>query len=224
MNKTKLVFQALIKFLIGFIFCGLLLFLSAGTFAYPNAYLFFALLFIPMLVLGIVLFIKSPELLQKRLNSKETESSQKGVVRFSALTFVVSFLIAGFDFRFGISPVPAWLVIFASIVLLFSYGLYAEVMRENVYLSRTVEIQENQKVIDTGLYGIVRHPMYTATIFLFLSIPLVLGSFYALLCMFPYPILLMIRIDNEEKILEKGLAGYTEYKEKVKWRLLPFIW
>ena len=224
MNKIKLLFSALLKFSFGIIFVGLLLFLPAGTIKFFNAWLFIGLLFIPMFILGIFLFVKSPELLEKRLNAKEKENTQKGVVGFSAILFLASFLIAGFDFRFGWTSVSLWCVILASVILLVSYALYAEVMRENIYLSRTIEVQENQKVIDTGLYGIIRHPMYAVTIWLFLSIPVVLGSWWALLCMAPYPFLIAIRILNEEKVLENNLSGYKEYKAKVKNRLVPFIW
>ena len=224
MNKIKLLFSALIKFSIGILFVGLILFLPAGTLNFYNAWLFMGLLFIPMFILGIFLFIKSPELLEKRLNAKEKENTQKGVVGFSAILFLASFLIAGFDYRYGWTQVPVWCVILASVILLVSYALYSEVMRENIYLSRTIEVQENQKVIDTGLYGIIRHPMYAVTIFLFLSIPIVLGSWWALLCMAPYPFLIAIRILNEEKVLENNLSGYKEYKAKVKYRLVPFIW
>ena len=224
MNKIKLLLSAIIKFSFGIIFVSLLLFLPAGTLNYFNAWLFMSLLFIPMFILGIFLFIKSPELLEKRLNAKEKEKTQKGVVGFSAILFLASFLIAGFDYRFDWSVIPMWCVILASVILLVSYGMYAEVMRENIYLSRTIEVQENQKVIDTGLYGIIRHPMYAVTIWLFLSIPVVLGSWWALLCMVPYPFLIAIRILNEEKVLENNLSGYKEYKAKVKYRLVPFIW
>ena len=224
MNKIKLLLSAIIKFSFGIIFVGLLLFFPAGTFNYFNAWLFMSLLFIPMFILGIFLFIKSPELLEKRLNAKEKEKTQKGVVGFSAILFLASFLIAGFDYRFDWSVIPMWCVILASVILLVSYGMYAEVMRENIYLSRTIEVQENQKVIDTGLYGIIRHPMYAVTIWLFLAIPIVLGSWWALLCMAPYPFLIAIRILNEEKVLENNLSGYKEYKAKVKYRLVPFIW
>ena len=224
MNKIKLLLSTIIKFSFGIIFVGLLLFLPAGTFNYFNAWLFMSLLFIPMFILGIFLFIKSPELLEKRLNAKEKEKTQKGVVGFSAILFLASFLIAGFDYRFDWSVIPMWCVILASVILLVSYGMYAEVMRENIYLSRTIEVQENQKVIDTGLYGIIRHPMYAVTIWLFLAIPIVLGSWWALLCMAPYPFLIAIRILNEEKVLENNLSGYKEYKAKVKYRLVPFIW
>ena len=223
MNR-KLMLNAIIKFLSGLLFIGLILFLPAGTFDYPNAWLFIALLFIPMFLLGVVLFVKSPDLLSKRLNTKEKENTQKGVVGLSAIMFIVAFIAAGLDFRYGWSKLPTWLIIVAAVVLLVSYGLYAEVMRENAYLSRTVEVQENQKVVDTGLYGIVRHPMYSATILLFLSMPLVLGSWIAFLVMLHYPILIVCRIRNEEKVLEEGLEGYCEYKQCVKYRLLPFVW
>ena len=224
MSKQKLLLSALTKFLAGIVFMGLVLFLPAGTWNYFNAWLFLGLLFIPMLILGIVLFFKAPELLEKRLQSKEKESTQKGVVAASGLMFIGSFVLAGLDFRFGWTNVPAWVVTVAAVVLLASYGMYGEVMRENAYLSRTVEVQENQKVIDTGLYGVIRHPMYTATIFLFLAIPLVLGSWIAFAVMFLYPAAIIARIGNEEKVLEEGLQGYTEYKKKVKYRLIPFIW
>lgn len=220
----KLLFNALIKFTVGLLLVGALLFIPAGGFGYTNGWLFIGLLFIPMLILGAVLLIKAPELLKKRLGAKEEEGTQKGVVAVSGLLFVGGFVVAGLDFRFGWSYVPTWAVIAASAVLLISYALYAEVMRENAYLSRTVEVQENQKVIDTGLYGIVRHPMYAVTVWLFLSIPVVLGSWWALLCFLPYVPVIIVRIINEEKVLEAGLEGYTEYKKRVKYRILPFVW
>ena len=221
---VRLFFNMVIKFVVGFLFMATFLFLSAGSLFYFNAWLFLALLFIPMLILGIILFVKAPDLLEKRLSVKEKEKTQKGVVGFSALLFLAGFFVAGFDFRFGWSAVPLWLVIIASVVLIISYALYAEVMRENAYLSRIVEVQENQKVVDSGLYAVIRHPMYAVTIWLFLSIPLVLGSLWALLCFAFYPIIIVVRIINEEKILENGLSGYKEYKQKVRWRLLPFVW
>ena len=224
MTKKKLLISATIKFLAGLILMGLVLFLPAGTWNYFNGWLFLALLFVPMLILGMVLFLKAPELLEKRLQSKEKENTQKGVVAASGLMFIGAFVFAGFDYRFGWTRVPMWLVIVASVILLASYGMYAEVMRENAYLSRTVEVQENQKVIDTGLYGIIRHPMYTATIFLFLAIPLVLGSWISFAIMLLYPVAIVARIGNEEKVLEEGLQGYKDYKEKVKYRLVPFVW
>lgn len=224
MKKTKLLLSALTKFLCGIVLVGSLLFLPAGSFAFTGGWIFIGLLFIPMLILGAVLLIKSPELLQKRLGAKEKENTQKGVVALSGLLFLVGFIIAGLDYRFAWSHVPTWLVIVASVILLISYALYAEVMRENAYLSRTIEVQEGQKVVSTGLYGIVRHPMYAVTIWLFLSIPLVLGSFWSLLCFAPYPVVIIIRILNEEKVLTAELDGYADYKKKVKYRLIPFIW
>jgi len=220
----KLACQALMKFLAGLFLVGALLFLPAGGLGYWNAWLFSGLLFLPMLVLGTVLLIRAPRLLEKRLGAKEKESAQKGVVAASGLLFVAGFVVAGLDFRFGWSKMPLWVVIVASVVLLVSYALYAEVMRENAYLSRTVEVQEGQRVIDTGLYGIVRHPMYAVTVWLFLSIPLVLGSWWALLCFVPYIAVIAVRIRNEEKVLEAGLAGYAAYKKRVKYRIFPFIW
>ena len=220
----KLLFKALTKFVIGLFLIGALLFLPSGSLGYINGWLFIGLLFVPMLILGIVLFIKAPELLEKRLGAKEKENTQKGVVALSGLLFVGGFVVAGLDFRFGWSHVPTWVVTVASVVLLISYALYAEVMRENAYLSRTVEVQENQKVVDTRLYGIVRHPMYAATVWLFLSISVVLGSLWSLLCFLPYPFVIIVRIRNEEKVLETGLEGYADYKKRVKYRLLPFVW
>ena len=220
----KLLFSAVIKFLIGLLFVGLLLFLPAGSFAYINAWIFIALLFLPMLLLGIVLFIKSPELLEKRLDAKEKQSTQKGVVAAAGLLFLAGFIVAGLDFRFGWTHVPEWCVILASVILIASYALYAEVMRENAYLSRTIEVQEGQKVVDTGLYGIVRHPMYAVTIWLFLAIPIVLGSWWSLVCFLPYVVIIVVRIINEEKVLLEGLEGYADYKKRVKYRLVPFIW
>lgn len=222
--KTKLLISAVTKYLIGLVLVAALLFIPAGTLSYPNGWLFLALLFIPMLFLGAVLFFKAPDLLEKRLNTKEKESTQKKVVSLSALQFMLSFLLAALDFRFGWSELPSVVVWIAAVVLLLSYGMYAEVMRENAYLSRTVEVQHNQKLIDTGLYGIVRHPMYSSTVLLFLSIPLVLGSLPAFVLMLPYPLLLVQRIRSEEALLEEGLPGYKKYKTKVKYRLLPFIW
>lgn len=223
-SKGKLFISVVTKFLIGLVFVGLLLFLPARTFSYKNGWLFIGLLFIPMFILGIVLFVKFPELLEKRLSFKEKEGTQKGVVAFSALIFLGGFIIAGLDFRFYWSYVPLWVEIVACVILLVSYGLYGEVMRENSYLSRTVEVQKNQKVIDTGLYGIIRHPMYVATIFLFLSIPLVLGSWWSFVLFLFYPVVIVVRIKNEEKVLSLGLAGYSEYMKKVPWRLIPFVW
>ena len=219
-----LLLQALIKFLAGLILFGLLLFLPAGTFEYWNAWVLIAALFGPMLVLGAVLLIKSPELLAKRLASKEKESQQKTVVALSALMFLASFILAGLDFRYGWTSLPSWMVWTSTGVLLMSYLMYAEVMRENAYLSRTIEVQDNQKVIDTGLYGIVRHPMYSATVFLFLSMPLILGSMISFVVMLVYIPIINARIKNEEKVLSEGLPGYKEYKQKVRSKVIPFIW
>ncbi len=220
----KLLFSALVKFIVGFLTVGMLLFIPAGTFAFLNGWLFMGLLFIPMTVLGIVLYVKSPELLEKRLSGKEKEKTQKGVVLFSGVLFIAGFIVAGLDFRFGWSNVPSWLVAAASVILVVSYAFYAEVMRENAYLSRTVEVQNNQKVVDTGLYSVVRHPMYAVTVWLFLSIPVVLGSLWAVVCFLPYIVIIAVRIVNEEKVLEEGLEGYSDYKKRVKFRLIPFIW
>lgn len=224
MSRGKLIVNAFVKYIMGLVMVGLLLFLPAGTFAYWNAWMFIALLFIPMLLLGIVLAVKSPDLLEKRLNSKEKESEQSMVVILSLIMFFGGFIVSALDFRFGWSKMPTVVVIVAAIILLISYGLYAEVMRENAYLSRTVEIQEEQKVVDTGLYGIVRHPMYSVTTLLFLSIPLVLGSWIGFIIFLAYPMILVKRIKNEEKVLEEGLPGYKEYKEKVRYRMIPFVW
>lgn len=220
----KLLMHALLKFIFGLVLMGAVLFLPAGTLHYPNAWLFMAILFIPMLLLGMALFFKAPELLEKRLNSKEKENTQIWVIALSSVMFIASFVLAGLDFRFGWSNIPSWVVAIASTLLLVAYALYAEVMRENAYLSRTVEVQKDQKVVDTGLYGVVRHPMYAATILLYLAMPIVLGSWYAFLVMLLYPILIVLRIRNEEKVLEAGLVGYTYYKKKVKYRLIPFVW
>ena len=220
----KLLIHALAKFLLGLAAVALLLFLPAGSLLYINGWLFIGVLFIPMILLGAILLIKAPHLLEERLNSKEKESTQKGVVALSGLLFLGGFIAAGLDFRFGWSQMPLWLEIAFSGVLLVSYALYGEVMRENAYLSRTVKVQEGQKVIDTGLYGIVRHPMYAVTIPLFLSIPLVLGSWVSLLFFLHYPLIIVLRIRNEEKVLAEGLDGYREYMKKVRYRLIPFIW
>ena len=220
----KLLLNALTKYIMGLLLVGALLFLPAGTLGYTNGWLFIGLLFAPMLFLGIVLLVKSPELLRKRLDAREKENTQKGVVALSALLFIAGFVVAGLDFRFGWTDVPLWCVVTASVVLLLSYGLYAEVMRENAYLSRTIEVQNGQKVVDTGLYSIVRHPMYAVTVWLFLSIPVVLGSWWALVCFLPYVAVIAVRIVNEEKVLEAGLQGYSEYKKRVKYRIIPLVW
>lgn len=220
----KLLMNAMVKLAAGLLLTFLLLFAPAGTWHYPGGWLFCGLMFLPMLIVGLALYLKAPELLKKRLNTKETEKDQMWVVAFSGVLFVVSFLAAGLDFRFGWTQVPGWLVWVAAAVQLGSYGLYAEVMRENAYLSRTVEVQEGQTVIDTGLYGIVRHPMYTATIFLCLAIALVLGSWISFILMLLYPVILLFRIQGEEALLEENLPGYRDYEAKVRWRLIPYIW
>ena len=222
--NIKLFFEAIIKVLLGILIIALLLFLPASTINYWNAWLLMMLLFIPMFLAGIVMMIKSPELLKKRLNVKEKQGKQKQVVLFSAIMFIAGFIVAGLNYRYGWIMIPNIVVIISSIIFVLSYILYAEVLRENKYLSRTIEVQENQEVIDTGLYGIVRHPMYAATIFLFLSMPLILGSIYSLFIFLLYPIIIAKRIKNEEEVLEKDLKGYKEYKEKVKYKLIPFIW
>lgn len=220
----KLMMQALVKYLAGLAMIGLLLFLPAGTWAWWNAWVFIAILFGPMLVLGAVLLWKSPELLEKRLNAREREQAQRRVVAFSALMFVGGFLLTGLDHRFGWSQMPRGISVAAAVVQLIAYALYAEVMRENAYLSRTVEVQKDQKVIDTGLYGVVRHPMYAATILLFLAMPLVLGSWPAFVLFLAYPAAIAKRIVNEEQVLLDGLPGYAEYRQKVKYRIIPFVW
>ena len=220
----KLFFQAIIKFLLGVFIVGLLIFLPANTINYWNGWLFMGLLFIPMFIAGIVMMIKSPNLLRKRLHAKENENEQKQVIIFSGLMFLIGFVLAGLNYRYSWIIMPNSVVIFSSVIFLLAYILYAEVLRENMYLSRTIEVQENQKVIDTGLYGIVRHPMYAATILLFLSIPLILGSLSSFVIFLIYPFIIAKRIKNEEHILEQQLKGYSEYKNKVKFKLIPFIW
>ena len=220
----KLLISALTKYLAGLLLAGLLLFLPAGTLRYPGGLLFCGLLFGPMLILGVVLFCKAPELLEKRLRTKETQTAQKQVIGLSALVFIGGFVLAGLDFRFGWTRVSHWIVATASVLLLISYGLYAEVMRENTWLSRTVEVQEGQTVVDTGLYGIVRHPMYGVTVLLFLSMPLVLGSWISFGVFLIYPALMVKRIRHEEALLEAELPGYADYKKKVKYRMIPFLW
>ena len=222
MNK-KLFFQAIAKFLLGVILVGVLIFLPAG-FNYPRGWLFMGILFVPMFAAGLVMMAKSPDLLKKRLSAKEKEGEQQLVLKLSALMFIFGFVAAGLDHRFGWLPLPWWVSIAAAALFLLAYVLYAEVLRENAYLSRTIEVQEGQKVVDTGLYGIVRHPMYMATLLLFLSIPLVLGSLISLIFFLAYPAIIIARLKNEEKVLEEGLEGYKEYKEKVKYRLIPFVW
>lgn len=220
----KLLFEALTKFFCGLLLVGLLIFLPAGTLCYTYGWLFIVLLFVPMLIAGFVMLKKSPEFLKKRLDAKEKHGAQKGVVAFSGLMFIAGFVVAGLDFRFGWSHVPTWVVVTASVLFLAAYALYAEVMRENAYLSRTVKVEEGQTVVDTGLYGIVRHPMYAVTVLLFLMIPLMLGSWYALIAFAFYPAAIVVRLKDEEKLLTKELPGYAEYKQKVKYRIVPFVW
>ena len=222
---TKNLFiQAITKYFLGVLVIGLLIFLPAGALSFSNGWIFMGLLFIPMFFAGIVLMVKNPELLKKRLNAKEKLDEQGLVVKLSGLMFTAGFVVAGLGYRYHWFMLPTGLSAVASVVFLVSYGMYAEVLRENTYLSRTIEVQENQKVIDTGLYGIVRHPMYSVTLLLFLSMPLVLGSVYAFVIFCAYPFIIAKRIKSEEQFLEKELAGYSEYKEKVKYRLVPYIW
>ena len=223
MNK-RLFLNAITKYILGVILVGALLFIPAGTLNYWNAWLLMGVLFIPMLVAGIILMFKNPMLLKKRLDVKEKEKEQKNVVLYSGIMFSTGFIIAGLNYRFSWIRLPNIVVIIASILFVISYILYAEVLRENTYLSRTIKVEHNQKIIDTGLYGIVRHPMYAITIILFLTIPLILGSIISFIIFLIYPWIISKRINNEEKILEKELKEYTEYKKKVKYRLIPFIW
>ncbi|MDO4847255.1 MAG: isoprenylcysteine carboxylmethyltransferase family protein [Clostridiaceae bacterium] len=222
--SKKLFFQAIIKFISGALLLAALIFIPAGSLSYFGGWLFMGVLFIPMFILGIVMMIKSPELLEKRLNAKEEQSEQKAVLLLSGIMFLAAFIVAGLNYRFGWIVLPVWVNIAAAAVFLFGYALYAEVLRENVYLSRTVEVQENQKVIDTGLYGVVRHPMYMSTLVLFLALPLVLGSVLSLCIMLFYIPIIIMRIKNEEQVLREGLDGYEEYMKKVKYRIIPFIW
>ena len=222
--KKNLFLEAILKFLLGVLLVGALIFLSAGTLRFFGGWLFMGILFVPMFCAGLVMLKKNPELLQSRLKAKETRSQQDLVVKLSGLMFIASFILAGLDFRFGWLPLPGWVNWAAAGVFLVAYILYAEVLRENAYLSRTIEVREGQKVVATGLYGIVRHPMYAVTLMLFLSMPFVLGSFLSFLCFLPYPFLIAKRLLDEEKFLEQELTGYQEYKEKVKYRLIPGIW
>ena len=220
----KLFISAILKFSLGVILVGLLIFLPAGTFQYFNGWLFMGILFIPMFLAGLVMMAKNPKLLESRLDAKEKEAEQSLVVKLSGLMFLAGFIVAGLGVRFGWYTLPKPVVIASAVVFLIAYVLYAEVLRENTYLSRTIEVQEGQKVIDTGLYGIVRHPMYSVTLLLFLSMPLVLGSIYSFVIFLAYPFIIAKRIKHEEEFLEKELNGYREYKQKVKYRLIPFIW
>ena len=220
----KLFASAIVKFLSGLLLLGLLLFLPAGTLAWPDGWLLMGILFVPMFFAGLVMLAKSPELLRRRLNAKEEQAEQKQVIALSGLMFFAAFVLAGLNFRFGLVLLPRWIVWTAAALFLLGYLLYAEVLRENVWLSRTVEVQEDQKVIDTGLYGVVRHPMYAVTVLLFLSMPLVLGSPLSFAVMLGYLPIIAKRIRNEEAVLEQGLDGYADYKQRVKYRLIPGIW
>ena len=220
----KLLAEALIKFICGLLLVGLLIFLPAGTLCYTYGWLLMSLLFVPMLIAGFVMFFKSPDFLRKRLDAKEKQGTQKGVVAASGLMFIAAFVVAGLDHRFGWSRIPGWVTIVASVLFLLDYAMYAEVMRENAFLSRTSKVEQDQTVVDTGLYGIVRHPMYAVTIDLFMLMPLILGSWYALIPMAVYPAVIVVRLKAEEELLTKELPGYVDYKKKVKYRLLPFIW
>ena len=222
--SVKLFIEALVKFVFGIIIVGLLVFLPAGTLYFMNGWLFMALLFIPIFIVGIIMMIKNPDLLKSRLDVKEEESEQKSVVVISGLMFLIGFVIAGLNYRFNWLFLPDCIVVFGSILFILSYLMYVEVLRENSFLSRTIKVNKKQKVVDTGLYSIVRHPMYLITIFLFLSMPLILNSLISFLIFLVYPLIIIKRINNEEKILEKELCGYKEYKKKVRYKLIPFIW
>lgn len=222
--NINLFFNALSKFSLGIVLVGLLIFLPAGSFSFMNGWIFMGILFIPMLFTGIILMFKNPHLLQKRLDAKEKQRDQGVVVKLSGLMFLAGFIVAGLGFRFNWYILPLGITVSGAIIILLAYILYAKVLRENTYLSRTIEVQENQKVIDTGVYGVVRHPMYSATLLLFLSIPLVLGSAFSFIIFLAYPFIIAKRIKGEEELLERELEGYKEYKNKVKYRLIPFIW
>lgn len=222
--KAKLAAKALAFFFVGAAMVALLLFLPAGTISYPGAWRLMGLLFIPMALMGVALLFFAPDVLKKRLNSKEKLGTQKRVVGLSGVVFLLGFVLAGLDFRFGLSPVPGWLVAIASVIFLVSYGMYGEVMRENAWISRTVEVQEGQKVVSTGLYGIVRHPMYLAASLMFTSMPLVLGSFVSFAVFLCFPFVLAARIRSEEELLTRELDGYSEYKKKVRYKMIPMIW
>ena len=223
MNK-RLLLEAVSKYLLGVVLIGLLLFIPAGTLKWKNGWIFMGILFIPMLIAGLIMYFKAPDLLRSRLDAKEKQSEQKDVIKYSGLLFLCSFIIAGLNYRFKWTSLPDGIVILGIVVFLCSYMMFGEVLRENQYLSRTIKVEENQTVVDSGLYGIVRHPMYSASVLLFLSMPLVLNSIISFVIMLGYIPLIVKRIRNEEEVLEKELAGYTEYKEKVRYRLIPFIW
>ena len=221
---SKLFFQAIAKFFMGLILVGALIFLPAGTFSYTQGWLLMGILFVPMFIAGFVMMAKNPELLRKRLDAKEEQGEQKIVILLSGIMFLAAFILAGLNFRFGWIVLPSWVSWAAAGIFILAYVLYAEVLRENAYLSRTIEVQEGQKVIDTGLYGVVRHPMYMTTLLLFLSIPLVLGSLISFFITLLYIPIIAKRIRNEEKVLEDGLEGYTDYKKRIRYKVIPFIW
>ena len=223
MNKSLLK-EAIIKYISGVVLIGLLLFLPAGTLNWKNGWIFMIILFVPMLIAGIIMYLKAPDLLASRLNAKEKQGEQKDVVSYSGLMFLAAFIIAGLNYRFKWIMMPESVVYLGVIIFLCSYALFGEVLRENRYLSRTIEVKEDQRVVDTGLYGLVRHPMYFATVFLFLSMPLVLNSLPSFIIMLAYIPIIVKRIRNEEEVLEKELKGYREYKKKVRFRLIPFVW
>ena len=222
--SIKLFIEALLKYILGILLVGTLIFVPAGTIYFINGWILMGVLFIPMLIAGIVMMVKNPKLLASRLDAKEKQKEQGIIIKLSGLMFVIGFIVAGLDYRFNLLRINKIYTYIFAVVLLLSYLMWAEVLRENTYLSRTIRVEENQKVVDTGLYGIVRHPMYSATIILFLSMPIVLGSFASFLIFLVYPILIIFRIKNEEKLLEKELEGYIEYKKRVKYRIIPFIW
>lgn len=223
-DKLNLLVSALVKYIFGVALVALMLFLPAGDFVYPNAWLFMALLFVPMLILGVWLYVANPALLASRLKNKEQRREQKYVVALSGIIFISVFVLCGLDYRYDWSQVPRWIICVASVLLLVGYAMYAEVMRENAYLSRTIEVQEGQQLIDTGMYAVVRHPMYSATIIMYMAIPLVLGSLWALILMLFYPLVIVIRIQNEEQLLVQELPGYREYQKRVKYKIIPGIW
>ncbi len=220
----RLFFEAIVKFTLGVVLVGLLVFLPAGTLAYFEGWLFMGVLFVPMFIAGIVMMIKAPDLLKRRLEAKEKRSGQSIIIKLSGLMFIIGFVLAGLDYRFKWLPLPSYVPYIAAVIFLVGYIIFGFVLKQNAYLSRTIEVSEGQSVIDTGLYGIVRHPMYFATLLMFLSMPLILGSLIAFFVFLMYPVIIIFRLLDEEKALEKDLSGYKEYKEKVKYRLIPFIW
>ena len=222
--SKKLFIEAILKYVLGVILVGLLIFLPAGTINYLKGWIFMGILFVPMFIAGVVMMIKNPKLLKSRLDSKEEQGEQKLVIKLSGLMFIIGFILAGLDFRFNWLVIPSWISYASSVIFLVFYVMYGEVLRENATLLRTIKVEENQKVVDTGLYGIIRHPQYSASIVMFLTMPLILGALISLAVFMVYPILIVLRIRNEEKVLTNELNGYKEYKEKVKYRLIPFIW